>query len=310
MPPQPKPLPTNLPLSVQQKLLFQPEANPTGHVPFEDADKFPFEPNAMTLSRVNAWWLAEASWLAYARDMTMVETVLRDRAGLTSFSALTGEGTQGFVAAGPTFAIASFRGTQSDDPRDLVSDLLFAPRAQAIGGAHKGFVRALDDVRDPLLAALVQLPPGVPVWFTGHSLGAAIATLAALRHRLQAGGIYTFGSPLVGTRRFVEEFDTIFGARSQRVVNSHDLVTHLPFPVLAGPFDPYAHVERLRRIQPDGRIRDVMGEEEPASEQTVKDMTQMLALSANVSLPPLLADHTPLYYVLHIWNDFATHAST
>jgi pimeloyl-ACP methyl ester carboxylesterase len=307
-PPRPKELPRGLTPSVQFALLFRPETNPTGHVPFEDADRYPFEPRASAASRINAWWLAEASWLAYFRDIAMVSAVLRDRAGLTSCTEITGGGTHGFLAAGDTFAIAAFRGTQSDDPRDLISDLLFAPGAWDVGRAHKGFAKALDGVATPLDAALRTLPAGMPVWFTGHSLGAAIATLAAWRHRTRAGGVYTIGSPLVGTREFTAAFDAVFGARSQRFVNGRDLVTHLPFPLMAGPFDPFAHARTLRRIAADGRISDVTDDEEPSSSQTSADMMQTLGLTTDLGLPPLLADHTPLYYALHTWNDFATHA--
>jgi triacylglycerol lipase len=308
MPPHLKPIPTGLPLSVQRTLLFRPEANPTGHVPFEDADKFPFEPGATTASRVNAWWLAEASWLAYARDMGMVGDVLRGRAGLTSCTPIAGKGTHGFVASGDTFAIAAFRGTQSDDPRDLISDLLFAPAPLDVGGAHKGFVQALRDVTTPLDEALGALPPDMPVWFTGHSLGAAIAMLAAWRHRTRAGGVHTIGSPLVATSQLTAAFDAAFGARSQRYVNGRDLVTHLPFPLMAGPFDPYAHVRFKRQVERDGRIGEIAGDEEPPDSQTSENMFQVLGLTTTLDVPPLLADHTPLYYALHIWNDFASHA--
>jgi hypothetical protein len=36
-------------------------------------------------------------------------------------------------------------------------------------------------------------------------------------------------------------------------------------------------------------------------------MFQVLGLTTTLDVPPLLADHTPLYYALHIWNDFASH---
>jgi hypothetical protein len=308
-PAQRKALPRNLPLPVQSDLLFRPESNPTGHIPFENADRFPFEPLAQTLSRVNAWWLAEAAWLAYWRDTVMLAEVLRTRAGLTSCVPIVGEGTHGFVASGETFAIAAFRGTQADDPRDLISDLLFSPVAWDIGRAHKGFAKALDDVQQPLEAALRALPPGAPVWFTGHSLGAAIATLAAWRHRARAGGLCTIGSPLVGSRDLTQAFDPAFLRRSARFVNRHDFVTRLPFPLLAGPLDPYAHVRLLRRIDGEGRITEVVDAQEPPTAETSDEMMRVLGTAIGIELPPPLADHTPLYYALHIWNDFATNGS-
>ena len=300
-------LPRDLPLSTQADLVFRPESNPTNHVAFADASEVPFESHADHVSRVNAWWLAEAAWLAYARDMAMVAALLRDRAGLTSCLPIDGAGTHGFVASGDRFAIAAFRGTQSDDPRDLISDLLFAPAASEAGRVHKGFAAALDSVQRPLDAALASLPAGMPVWFTGHSLGAAIATLAAWRHRARAGGICTIGSPLVGSRRFAAAFDAEFGARSLRFVNNHDLVTRLPFPVLAGLVDPYSHILHQRRIAVDGRTHDGDDDASPNG-QTPQEMMQVLSLADGLDLPPILADHTPLYYALHAWNDLVDHA--
>ena len=90
--PQRKPLPHDLPLPVQAALLFRPESNPTGYVAFEHAGRFLFEPRASGVSRVNGWQLADAAWLAYARDMAMVSALLRDRVGLTTCRPLAGAG--------------------------------------------------------------------------------------------------------------------------------------------------------------------------------------------------------------------------
>ncbi|MGH9310695.1 MAG: hypothetical protein ACRD1U_15070, partial [Vicinamibacterales bacterium] len=68
MRPARKPLPSNLTLDQQRELLLRPERNTTGHVPLEEASRYPFQARATGWSRVNAWWLAEASWLAYWQD--------------------------------------------------------------------------------------------------------------------------------------------------------------------------------------------------------------------------------------------------
>jgi triacylglycerol lipase len=84
------------------------------------------------------------------------------------------------------------------------------------------------------------------VWFAGHSLGAALATLAADRFPA-AAGVCTIGSPRVGDRAFAAEFDARFGARALRFVNDTDIVTHVPTPFPA----PYEHVGQLRQISAD-----------------------------------------------------------
>jgi predicted lipase len=62
-----------------------------------------------------------------------------------------------------------------------------------------------------------------PVFYTGHSLGAALATLAASRHAPQA--VYTFGSPRVGNEVFVASLQNL---PIHRVVDDKDAAALLP----------------------------------------------------------------------------------
>ena len=80
--PKRKDVPKNLTFEVQRDLLLNPERNPTGYVPFEGADAHPFAPAADSWSRVNAWWLADASWITYSHDADAVREVFCERAGL------------------------------------------------------------------------------------------------------------------------------------------------------------------------------------------------------------------------------------
>lgn len=65
--------------------------------------------------------------------------------------------------------------------------------------AHLGFINALHSVRNQLFAHLSELKqkyPSAKVYFTGHSLGAALTTIAALetqRHGIEVEGLYTYG---------------------------------------------------------------------------------------------------------------------
>ena len=74
---------------------------------FEHWASNPFRHDAADYEPVNAWWLAEASWLAYARDMAMVGTVLRERAGLTSCTPITGKRGSITSSVGSTSRCAS-----------------------------------------------------------------------------------------------------------------------------------------------------------------------------------------------------------
>jgi triacylglycerol lipase len=316
-----KPLPSNLPLDVQQKLLFQPQTNPTGYVPLQGADVFAFEPDATSHSRVNAWWLAEAAWLAYWHDSGAAERVWRERAGM-SCRLVTNHGAEAYLMASSRFAIVSFRGTQPEDWSDLFDDALYLTKPWDTGHVHAGFARRLDALDGEIRPFLDDLPGGCLVWFTGHSLGAAVATLAAYRYRTRAGGVYTFGSPLVGNGLFSATVSATFSERSYRYVNDHDIVTRVPSPPFAKPNGLYTHVDDGRWISSDGHV----GTEQPSLARLVRDvfgrpkaildvidlhkldLANVQALGRHPTLPDGLGDHTPFFYVLHCWNDFAEHA--
>lgn len=308
--PAKKELPKNPSLDLQRDLLFRPESNPTHYVAFEDAATHAFVPNANTWSRVNAWWLADAAWIAYARDAAEVHDVFRSRARMDSCELFASGGTDCYLARCSSFAIVAFRGTQPNDWQDLFSDVLLKAVPWDVGRVHQGFGKALERVWKPLEAALNQLTDR-PVWFTGHSLGAALACLAAFRRGTHAAGVYTFGSPRVGNGVFGGNFDSLFVGRSVRYANDHDVVTHVPSEILAFPYGRYTHLNELRWINKDGQVgtteptvkhfvQDIFG-----SSRTLLDIVNLSQQDIQIALPDALVDHTPLYYALHTWNDFA-----
>ena len=54
-----------------------------GYVYFEHAGEHPFQPLAVGYSPVNAWWLAEASFLAYEKGSNPLKEDRSDRAAQT-----------------------------------------------------------------------------------------------------------------------------------------------------------------------------------------------------------------------------------
>lgn len=142
------------------------------------------------------------------------------------------EGTQGFVAKSSTFAVVAFRGTQPDEYVDSLRNVAFLwEHFQGEAQVHRGFLRALDAVWCDVDSALDETGE-LPSWYTGHSLGAALATLAAARRRPHA--LATFGSPLVGNPAFRE---LLSGLPILRFANCADIVTTVP-PATFG----YCHV--------------------------------------------------------------------
>lgn len=206
----------------------------------------PFEPDAKGFSRANALWLAEFSRLIYRHDLkegppfqipSLDDFLVRIGFTKQFFFQSRKKDTQAVLAytAKPIeFAVLAFRGTEQtsgDFETDLKlwkNFLAFAKStlrspSQSQAWVHAGFREALDAIWPEVKNQLAQLPPGCPVFFTGHSLGAALATLAAARHTPQA--VYTFGSPRVGNRAFV---DQLAGIPIFRVIDDKDIVTQLP----------------------------------------------------------------------------------
>jgi pimeloyl-ACP methyl ester carboxylesterase len=120
------------------------------------------------------------------------------------------------------FAVLVFRGTEQEI-QDFLSDVdtLPVPAFGATVRVHSGFKRALNSIWTPIAALLDTLD--CPVFYTGHSLGAALATLAAARRAPQAA--YAFGSPRVGDAQFVDKLKNV---PVFRVIHGNDVVTTVP----------------------------------------------------------------------------------
>lgn len=144
-------------------------------------------------------------------------------------------------------AVLSFRGTELTDPRDLATDIFFTQRQvdMAAGDAlvHSGFGRAFMSVRDAVLTVLTRLDvldrsPDTAAYLagsqpqlllTGHSLGGALALLAARELGTSLGAslaIYTFGAPRVGNTALALDVvrSTAQSSGPYRVVNHDDYV--------------------------------------------------------------------------------------
>jgi hypothetical protein len=190
---------------------------------------------------------AEMSRLAYCGNRRTVERALR-RAGLSLAGAFGGRvGPRAVLATGSDLAVLAFRGTA--DPIDVLVDLA-AHRmrwnaAEGVAGTvHAGFAAALGLLWDDVSAALAPIQE--PLWITGHSLGGALAVLAATRAPAEA--VVTFGAPRVGDAAFAL-FVNGLPARALRYVNCCDLVPGLPPEVLG-----FRHAGRLRYIDAAGDV--------------------------------------------------------
>src|SRR5258708_4320788 len=106
-------------------------------------------------------------------------------------------------------------------------------------------------------------PPDGQLIFTGHSLGGALAVLAAARAaaaRRAISAVYTFGMPRTGNAAFADDYNRRLGDRTYRLVYGSDIVPTVP--PSADPKLPYRHVGRyLRSVS--GRFEDKLMRESP-----------------------------------------------
>lgn len=106
-------------------------------------------------------------------------------------------------------------------------------------------------------ARAVGVPEGASIEVTGHSLGAALATLYVMENahndKVTSPMLCTFASPLVGDATFVSAFNAL-GLTSWRIVNQPDLVPKLP-PEVFG----FRHVDQLELFSSSGRVKPSVG---------------------------------------------------
>lgn len=227
----------------------------------------------------NAVFLCEASELAYL-PASAGTVAFKDRLGMDA-RLLTAGNTQAWLATDDDQIVVAFRGTESPDSLDGLKDILLTDAmnllvvpegrlgvdlaAAGVGARfHKGFVDAIAAIWDPLAAAIEAevARRDRPVWLTGHSLGGALAVLAAwlLKRRfIQVHAITTFGAPMIGNAAACTAFNREFAGRIHRYVNGRDPVPKLPsFSLVANEF---AHVERERLLgkEPMTGLADMVG---------------------------------------------------
>lgn len=209
-----------------------------------------------------AYWLAEMSLLAYERD---VDTVRRQVCQGWFFQDVKfyddQKTTQALLVTGARVAVLAFRGTEPKEIADWLTDSKFAPKPwdPGFGNVHEGFAGALETVFPAIRRELESLRgSGRSLYVTGHSLGAALATLLAARLAAQqtypVQGVYTFGSPRVGDTTFEGNYTRLLGERTFRFVNNEDLVTRVP-PRSLG----LRHVGSIAYLDADGRLQRDIG---------------------------------------------------
>lgn len=153
----------------------------------------------------------------------------------------------GFLLESPEDSILVFRGTQRmaewlGNVYAVQRPYLDPNTGGELGMIHEGFRRIADSIIDPLAVDAVQkINPNKPCYVSGHSLGAALATLLALDIALKVPAlqpqlrVYVYASPRVGNPDFVRQYAKIL-PNTYRITNLADLVPTMPPTKLRAEF--------------------------------------------------------------------------
>ncbi len=123
--------------------------------------------------------------------------------------------------------VVVFRGTEPTQISDILADLKAWPSfSETRGKVHDGFKDELNKIED-LILEWMPSKKDKTVICTGHSLGAAMASIfaARLHDRDNDVELYTFGSPRVGDKLWAKQFEDI---KAYRFINNNDIVCRVP----------------------------------------------------------------------------------
>jgi len=166
-------------------------------------------------------------------------------------------GAQGYLLKGADSHVLSFRGTEVTEKSDVLADLKAGKNLEASGGkVHVGFKDELNKLWPAITVSLANIDT---LYVTGHSLGAAMATIAASRIQTKVIALVTFGSPRAGNQEFVNSLSVTH----YRVQNNCDDVTKVPFLLMG-----FAHHGTHKYMNFDGEFRDL------TAWQQIKDMVR------------------------------------
>jgi triacylglycerol lipase len=143
-----------------------------------------------------------------------------------------------YVVEGKELIALSFRGTRSTTNwgTNFRVRLIHPDGTDAHLRVHEGFYQAFAKLDEGTLGIkekidrIKQSTSGrIPIYITGHSLGGALAQIAAaVLGNDQLAACYTFGSPRVGNIYF----DLWVKVPSYRVMNYADIVPQVPLPIV------------------------------------------------------------------------------
>jgi hypothetical protein len=211
--------------------------------------------------------------------------------------------------------ILAFRGTEPSNVINWLTDADTTLRPFHGGRIHSGFyanVEALWGYIDQKITAAMGSQNGNghgeglrTLYITGHSLGAAMAVIAAARiftpeyadWQPLVMGVYTFGQPMVGDAEFARQSERRFGPKLFRHVYRHDVVPRLP-PWSTGDFAHFGE----ERFSPSPDAPWITSARSRVKQSPFASATTLIAMGA------FFARRLRFLQDLHLWYSLDDHS--
>jgi len=212
--------------------------------------------------------------------------------GFTTTEFYEKDGAQAYRFMNKYDLVIACRGTQPSEFNDIKADLQALPvMAETVSRVHRGFKAEVDELWPMILEDIDRKAnAGKKLWFCGHSLGAAMATIMASRCHLyeeiqQVEELYTFGSPRVGWKKYCNSLNIIH----HRWKNNNDIVTTVPLAIMG-----YVHHGTQHYLNAYGKYRT------PTGWQMIKDRWRGIWMGLKQGKVDSFGDHSMTEYIKHI----------
>ena len=212
--------------------------------------------------------------------------------GFTTVEFYDKDGAQAYRFMNKTDLVIACRGTEPTQFGDIKADLQALPvLAETVSRVHRGFKKEVDDLW-PMVEEDILRKTNFKkeLWFCGHSLGAAMATIMSSRAKYNQElndpiELFTYGSPRVGWPTYCNSLGIIH----HRWKNNNDVVTNVP-PAIVG----YRHHGNENYINAYGKLRS------PTGWQRVKDKLRGIWMGLKQGKIDSFSDHSIDEYIKHI----------
>ena len=236
---------------------------------------------------------AELSMISYLSESEVEQIV--EQLNFQDVHYYDRDGAQAYSFISDTDHVIACRGTEPNQWNDIKADLnALTVIAETIGRVHRGFKKEVDDLWPVLEKTLTDNTK--QLWFTGHSLGGAMAVICAGRCLLShidsnPRQIYSYGSPRVGNKRYINHVKLDYF----RWVNNNDLVTRVP-PLWLG----YRHCGQEMYLDAHGKLKTL------TPLQRGKDRTRGFLKGLREGEFDYFSDHRIDRYIDYIYKELLT----